>query len=35
VYMMLMNGLAISSASMVYAEPNTAWKILGPWEYAQ
>ena len=22
-----------SQISMVYQEPNTAWKLLGPWEY--
>ena len=35
VYMMLMNGLAIASQGLVYTEPDTAWKIVGPWEYAQ
>jgi hypothetical protein len=30
-----MNGLAIASQGMVYTEPNAAWKILGPLEYAQ
>jgi hypothetical protein len=35
VYMMQMNGLAISAAGMIYQEANTAWKILGPWEYGQ
>ena len=35
VYMMLMNGLAITNQALVYAEPNLAWKVLGPWEYGQ
>jgi hypothetical protein len=28
-----MNGLSIASEAMVYTEPDTAWRILGPWEY--
>jgi hypothetical protein len=30
---MLMNGLATTTQGMVYTEPNTAWKVMGPWEY--
>jgi hypothetical protein len=33
VCMMLMNGLTIASQGMVYSEPNTAWRPLGPFEY--
>ena len=33
--MMLMNGTAISNQALVYTEANTAWHVLGPWEYAQ
>jgi hypothetical protein len=35
VYMVHMNGMAISAQAMVYQEANTAWKVLGPWQYAQ
>jgi hypothetical protein len=33
VYVMLMNGGAVSSAGMVYTEPNTAWKIVAQGDY--
>jgi hypothetical protein len=32
---MLMNGLSISAQGMIYQEPNSAWKVLGPWEYGK
>jgi hypothetical protein len=35
VYMVNMNGLGILSQAVVYTEPNPAWKILGPAEYAR
>ncbi len=37
VYMMLIGptGLTIQSQNMVYTESNTAWRVLGAYEYAQ
>jgi hypothetical protein len=32
---MLMDGLAFFAAEVVYNDPDTAWKVLGPWEYSQ
>ena len=31
--MMLMNGLTITNQQIVYTEPNTAWHVMGTWEY--
>jgi hypothetical protein len=33
--MMEMNGVAIGPQASVYQEPNAAWRIMGPTEYAQ
>jgi len=30
VYMMLMNGFTIGSGALLYTEPDTQWKIVGP-----
>jgi hypothetical protein len=34
VFMILMDGLTPISSAMVYSEPDTSWRILGPLEYA-
>jgi hypothetical protein len=31
--MMLMNRLTVISRTNVYTEPNTAWRVMGPYEY--
>jgi DNA-binding beta-propeller fold protein YncE len=33
VYRMLMNGFAITNGAFAYAEPNTAWKIVGDGDF--
>ena len=35
VYVHLMNGVGIIGQGLVYAEPNTAWKVMGPGTYGQ